>query len=365
MKKINEEETITQRIKSLRNEFLKKKSKWRKRDPNFPISFWIKEDRLWDDIGKEFTIILNTRGCAWALSESGGCSMCGYIQDSALEKIGTANLINQIDYAFNSKKQEIISDKNDYILKIFNSGSFLDDEEVPSKFREYLYKKIVQFDNIKEFVIESRVEFISKKKLLAIKGILKDIRIEIGIGIETMNEYIRNVYINKGLTNKALLRAINLCKELDLGIRAYLLLKPPFLTEQAAIDDCIESIKKLIQLGVDTISINPVNVQKGTLVEYLWFQNRYRPPWFYSLFHCLQKSITSQEILDNLRIISDPSGAGTRRGIHNCLKKNCEYSMKKFLSEFVLSQDINVLSMYDKMPKCECELIYQIQKNYH
>lgn len=155
---------------------------------------------------------------------------------------------------------------------------------------------------------------------------------------------------------------LNMCKENDIGVKVYLLLKPPFLNEQGAIDDCINSITNLIKLGINTISINPVNIQKGTLVESLYLQNRYRPPWYYSLFKVLKKSLDKNK-LNHTRILSDPSGASTKRGIHNCLKRECEKSSLNKLREFVLSQDVNVLD--EPEYECECKRLYQFEKLFH
>ncbi|TFF89146.1 MAG: hypothetical protein EU548_07940 [Promethearchaeota archaeon] len=140
--------------------------------------------------------------------------------------------------------------------------------------------------------------------------------------------------------------------------------KPPFLNEQGAIDDCIHSVQTAIELGVNTISINPVNIQRGTLVEYLWLQNRYRPPWYYSLFKAMREAFDQQD-LHHTRIVSDPSGAGSKRGIHNCLRRECNFKMKEILNEFVLNQDTSILEKIERLdPACECHLTYQLQKDF-
>lgn len=344
--------------------YLREKSLKRKKINNnlidIPVAFWIKEDRLLDEVGKEFNIILRTPGCYWALSKTGGCSMCGYVEDAYMGTITPENLINQFDYAVDKKIEEIKNDRTGYILKIFNSGSFFDEREIPKTVAEEIFKKIKKLPNVKEVVIESRPEFIKKKKIKAMKEILDDKYVEIGIGVETVNDYIRNTYINKGMKYEVFLRAVEDLKNLNVGIKAYLLFKPPFLTEQAAIDDCRTSIRKLIDLKINTISINPVNIQKGSFVEYLWNRKKYRPPWFYSLFECLKQSVTQKD-LKTTRIISDPSGAGSQRGIHNCQKFECNNVMKDALREFVLSQDLMKLNIQEK---CECKKRYELKKDF-
>ena len=364
MNESNDNSPLVEKISYLRQRALKRKRKYAKQQLETPIAFWTKEDRLLDGIGKEFPIILRTRGCEWALSSDAGCSMCGYVQDSHIQDVLPEQIIKQFDHAINGKLNEIEGDEQNYVLKIFNSGSFFDDDEINENVRAYIYDKISGINKIKEVVVESRVEFITKEKLLILKQALDGKHVEIGIGLETVDDNVRNRYINKGLVYKDFLNAVQSCKENDIGVKAYLLLKPPFLNEQSAIDDCVKTIKTLIDLKVNTISINPVNIQKGTLVEYLWYQKRYRPPWYYSLFKCLKKAI-KQEDLKSIRVVSDPSGSGTKRGIHNCLKRECNENMKEILNQFVLSQDISELEkLKQDNYSCDCKLKYQLQRDF-
>lgn len=358
----NNNRSLTEKVYFLRQKALKKKKMLDKEQLNIPISFWIKKERLLEEIGKEFTIILRTKGCSWALKNHGGCSMCGYFRDANIEEVPMDQIINQFDYALNNKLSEIKNDPDNYVLKLFNSGSFFDDYEIVENIRRHIYQKIAKIDKIKEIVLESRVEYITQEKLTELKKYIKDKYIEIGVGLETVDDHIRNNFINKGLFFSGFKNALELCKEQHIGIKAYLLFKPPFVNEQGAIDDCVNSIKKLIDLKVNSISINPLNIQKGTLTEYLWFQNRYRPPWYYSLFKSLTRAL-SQKDLKMVRILSDPSGAGTKRGIHNCLKRECEAFAKETLRKFVLNQDLRILNQ--ETFDCSCKKKYQLQKSYY
>lgn len=351
---------LIEKIVHLRQSFLRSKKVFTNDELDRPVSYWIKTERLLNEIGKEIVIILKTKGCSWALGENGGCSMCGYIQDSNIHKVKPFHIINQFNHALEDKLEEIEKDDEKYILKIFNSGSFFDDEEVPKNIRKHIFESIDKIKNIKEVVVESRTDHIKPENLQEIKEITNKY-VEIGIGIESTNDYIRKNYINKGLSFSDFLKAVEICKNQDIGIKAYLLFKPPFINEIGAIDDCKKSITDLIDLNINTISINPVNIQRGSLVEYLWYQNRYRPPWFYSLFECLKKAL-SADILKRTRILSDPSGAGTKRGIHNCLRRECNEKMITLLRNFVLSQNLNDLYKIDQIDECECKITYFLQR---
>jgi hypothetical protein len=351
-----------ERIKNIRQRTLNKRKQISGNELNRPVSFWIKKERLSNGAGKELTIILRTRGCSWALSETGGCTMCGYIRDANIENVNQSQIQNQIDYVLDNKIKEISEDDENFVIKIFNSGSFFDENELSEETKRYIYEKVAEIDNVKEFVIESRLEFINSENIKELKNHLKGKYIEIAVGLETVNDYIRNYYINKGMKIEEFKNILKICKENGVGIKAYLLLKPPFLNETGAIDDCINSIKNLVKLKVNTISINPLNIQKGTLTEYLWYQNRYHPPWFHSLFKVIKKSL-SQNDLKNVRLLSDPSGAGTKRGIHNCLRKECEKAAQNSLQNFVFSQELDTLDRNEF--ECDCKRKYQLQKQFY
>ncbi|MFX0005134.1 MAG: TIGR01210 family radical SAM protein, partial [Candidatus Hermodarchaeota archaeon] len=194
-----ENSSIVEKINSIRENTLKRKTNLREEQLKRPISYWTKDDRLRDKIGKEFTIILRTKGCSWALSKHGGCSMCGYYLDAAKRKISSSNLINQFDYAFNDKLNEIESDIYKYNLKLFNSGSFLDENEISKEVRNHIYNRISNVEKIEEVVIESRMEYITTDKLAEIRDTLNRKYLEIAIGLESVDDYVRNNYINKGV----------------------------------------------------------------------------------------------------------------------------------------------------------------------
>ena len=359
-----EVDVLQDKIKQLRSHTINRILKKDLRNADHPVSFWIKEDRLKNGTGKEFTIILRTKGCSWALGQKGGCSMCNYVQDSLIREITSKNIINQFEFALMKKLDEINNSTDNYVIKLFNSGSFLDDNEISNEVRKHIFKKIVEVPEITEIVIESRVEYINEEKIKEVKDLSNGKYLEIAIGLESTDNHIRNNYVNKGLEYEAFLNSIKLLKKYNLGIRVYLLLKPPFLNEQAAIDDCIKSIEDLINLNVNTISINPVNIQKDSYVEYLWRQNRYRPPWYYSLFKVLREILKNYTNIESIRLISDPSGAGTKRGIHNCLKRECNAKMQETLKNFVLTQDAKIILDKENYNQCQCLTKYKLQKEH-
>ncbi|MBW9220125.1 TIGR01210 family radical SAM protein, partial [Methanothermococcus sp. SCGC AD-155-N22] len=188
-------------LKDLRKGHLKKR---RERDPNLPVSTWIGDDILSNGkVGRSITVILNTPGCRWAY-KYGGCTMCGYLMDGSPGEVSPENIINQFNYAIERYYKEIEDNPKNICIKIFTSGSFLDDREVPREARRYILSKIGELD-IREVVIESRPEYIREDTLEEAKECLGSVNMEIGVGVETFNEEIRRYSINKGISNRDIL----------------------------------------------------------------------------------------------------------------------------------------------------------------
>ncbi|WP_083771772.1 archaeosine biosynthesis radical SAM protein RaSEA [Methanocaldococcus infernus] len=288
---------------------------------------WI-EDEITNNLErvKALTIILKTKGCSYR-----ECVMCSYYLDSHKE-VKDKEIIEQFEYAINKFK--------DFdMVKIFTSGSFLDDKEISKDVRDYILKRLSEL-NLKEIHIESRVEFITEDRLEE----LKDYNVVIGLGIESFNERVREV-LNKGVSNEEIVRAISLIKKYKLTPKAYLLIKPPFLTESDAIKDAIYSGNKALELGC-IVSFCPLTVHKDTLVEYFYKKGEYSPPFLWTVL----------EVLKNVRdglVRCDTSGFGSLRGASNRCK--CDREIIEKIKKFNLTQNREVLEH-----SCECKKLWEV-----
>jgi radical SAM enzyme (TIGR01210 family) len=195
-------------------------------------------------------------------------------------------------------------------------------------------------------VLESRPEYVTDDVLSEINTSLGDKQVELGIGFESSSDLIRSICINKGFNTQDFEDVVQRASKFNIGIRAYVLLKPPFLTERDALLDSIQTIKDLDEIGVSTISINPVNVQKNTLVERLWQRRQYRPPWLWTIVDVLKQ--VRSAIKSKTIILCDPVAAGKKRGTHNC--GNCDESIVSAIREFSLNQDVEIFTSLT----CDC-----------
>ncbi len=306
-----------------------------------PVRCWTEKDRLDGSVVDAFVVIFATRGCSWA--QRSGCTMCGYGNDSAGTAVSAADLEQQLQTALRDYHGEPL-------VKIFNSGSFLDEDEIPLPARKAL---LSAFTNATKISVESRPEYVTEKTLMHIQEILGARQFEIGIGLETANDVVRDKAINKGFSFAQYKTAASLLKKHRVSVKTYVLVKPPFLTEHEALEDTLETIRAVAPM-TDIISLNPVNVQRHTLVEHLWHRDEYRPPWLWTLVDALHHG--HQLFSGHLKC--DVVAGGSQRGPHNC--GSCDHDVLTAISDFSLHQDPSVFTPLS----CSCREQWRDQCAY-
>ena len=296
----------------------------RVQDPGQPVRCWSEKDVLNGKVVDAYVIILRTRGCSWTLTS--GCTMCGYFNDSMFIDVSDKDLRSQFEKAMQNYKDE-------KIVKLFTSGSYLDPHEISVSMQNEILSILTK--RVEKVSVESRPEYITEKRLTAIQKIIASNEFEIGIGLETSNDLVREKTINKGFTFYDYKKAVHLLKKHKMHLKTYVLMKPPFLTEKESLDDCIRTTKD-IDPYTDVVSLNPTNVQRHTVVEYLWKRNQYRPPWLWSIIEYLQQS---KNITDAF-VKCDVVGGGSMRGAHNC--GSCDTKVLTAIEEFSRKQKQDV-----------------------
>ncbi len=309
-------------------------------DPYRPVAYWSEKDNVMGKTVRAFVAILRTRGCYWALS--GGCTMCGYIQDAYMRPVEDDQLRAQLEIIRNGYSGE------EYV-KIFTSGSFLDKEEVPTKLYDDIFSS---FSTAKVISIETRPEFVTRDSLENLKRVGKKygLEIEVSIGLESSNENILKNLINKGFGIDSYVRAAKLLKDEGFFVKTYILLKPPFVSEYYAMRDAINSILFASNFS-DKISINPTVIQRFTIVEDLNRRGLYKTPWVYTLMVVLKRA--KLERRDSI-IVSYPMKKLKEGGLRGC--KECLGEHIQRIIDFSLTQDVSKLKIDEN---CWC---YEIWK---
>lgn len=300
-----------------------------------PAKIWKDRDRFDGEAMDALTIVLRTKGCEWLLKS--GCTMCGYFGDSHFQEVTAENIIAQFEAGLEEREGE-------QLIKIYTSGSFFDETEVPAAARREILERVGSLTG--RLSVESQPQILTPEN---VKEATRHVeRFEVGFGMESTQDDVLAYSVNKSWRFPQFEKGARLLQQHGGLVKTYLLLKPAFLTEQEAIDDTLRSIQKAAPIS-DTLSINPVNVQRHTLVERLHRAGAFRPPWLWSASHVVNEAHNT--LPDGVALKCHAVGGGHARGAHNCGK--CDDDHAKALEAWTLAEDPRRLRRLFDDP-CRC-----------
>ena len=299
------------------------------------------------------TVILRTKGCAWWWKS--GCTFCGYFNDTR-DDVTNEDLHAQ----WAAAKEKFDDFKDQAMVKVYTSGSLLEDREIPVEFQETVLKDCAELG--KELIVESRCEQLTEEKLAWATSINPEFTV--AIGLEAYDDEVLRFHVNKGFTTKSWDRAVANLKKFNLRIKTYLMFKPPFMSEADALDHCVSWIESVAEHS-DEISVNPMNIQRGTVIDRLHRHNEYRPPWLWSLVDMIQRAHPIIHPDNGIngdpdqvsRLIVHPTAGGKIRGSHNC--GSCDAEVVAAIERYAVSGS---LAEFDGL-ECSCQEVWKAEVN--
>ena len=290
-------------------------------DPKRPYAWFVEKEYIVsgkiEDTG---VIFLTNRECPFR------CLMCDLWKNTTDEPVPPGSIPEQIEWALN-KMPEIKQ------VKLYNSGSFFDTRAIPEKD----YEKIAfLLRDYKTVIVESHPAFINEK-CLTFRDLLKP-DLQIAIGLETVHPEILK-RLNKKMTPDDFTRAVNFLKLNGILSRAFILLKPPFMSESEGIYWAKLSIDYALGAGCECCIIIPVRAGNGAM-DKLEEKNLFSPPEIHSLEKVLEYGIQ----LDTGRVFAD---TWDLERFPCCTK--CSRQRITRISEMNLKQKVI------KQVRCECD----------
>lgn len=298
---------------------------------------------------KQVCFTIKSSGCGWLVKgregndnkdNEGGCIICSHPL-----KTTVGGIFND-DKVLSDFFNEFRKYNYDYhpVVCLYNSGSFLNDDEISVNVRLNIFKEIAKDNHIKRIFIESRPEYIDEKKLEKIKEILGNKDLVIAIGLDSADDNIRNLCINKGLDKKKYEEVVPLINKYFKSL-TYILLKPPFISEYTAVIDAVRSIHYAFSVGTRIVSLEACNVQDLSLTYYLEKYGCYRSPWLWSIIEVIERCFHLGPIfIGGFRI--NPL---IRSVAHNC--GSCDTRITELLERYNLFMDKRILSKAG----CKCK----------
>lgn len=232
-------------------------------------------------------------GCTYAQGGGGPCTNCAFPLASTRGVAVTADdLVAQFEteVAAHDFAREDIRE-----VDLYNSGSFLNDAEIPPEARRRVLERLGRLDPVECVLIESRPEYVTEASLGAARRALGPKRLEVGIGLESADARIREKLIHKGFTRGDFEKSLAVLARHGAALLAYVLLKPLGVSEREAIEDSVETCRyvhaKAREAGIEAkAALQPVFVQRDTALATAHASGRYRPPWLWSVVEVVRRA---------------------------------------------------------------------------
>ena len=121
-------------------------------------------------------------------------------------------------------------------------------------------------------------------------------RVDITVGLETQDDYIREVILNKNMKKSVFEKKVKLLGELGVRLTSYVLLKPsPTMSEADGVKEAIATTKYLYNLAQKyntemIIYLNPLYVAKGSPLAKEFALHKYTPPKIESVLEVIAQT---------------------------------------------------------------------------
>jgi archaeosine synthase beta-subunit len=195
-------------------------------------------------------IFLTNRECPYH------CLMCDLWKNTTDVTVPAGSIPRQIEMALNQMAPA-------RHLKLYNSGSFFDERAIPSADYEKIADLVSGFETL---IVESHPRLVNEK-CLRLRDMLTP-ELQVAMGLETVHpEILRK--LNKRMTLEDFENTVKFLSRHNILSRSFILLQPPFLSQEEGIYWAERSLDFAFQAGVECCTVIPVRPGNGAMDELL------------------------------------------------------------------------------------------------
>jgi len=240
-----------------------------------PYAYLMEKERTADGrIEEVATIFLANRECPFR------CLMCDLWKNTTDRRVPAGAIPAQIQWALD----RLTSAQH---LKLYNSGNWFDVQAIPPAD----FPKIARLlDRFKTVIVENHPRLVDAR-CLAFRDLLQP-RLQVAMGLETVHPEVLQ-RLNKRMTLADFKRAVRYLTQNGIQVRAFILLRPPFLEESEGIVWAKRSLDFAFAAGVECCVIIPTRRGNGAL-ERLQELGLFASPRIESLEEVLEYGIQLQ-----------------------------------------------------------------------
>jgi hypothetical protein len=245
-------------------------------DPFRPHGFFLEQERSESGrIAQSGVILLTNKECPWR------CLMCDLWKNTTTGTVPAAAIRRQIDFALRTWREagDVIQQ-----IKLYNSGSFFDSAAIPPGDYPEIARTI---SFARHVVVESHPRLVGARAL-RFRDLL-DGSLEVAMGLETAHPAILE-RLNKRFTLSHFAQAAGFLRKEGIAVRAFVLVKPPFMSEAEGLEWAVKSADFAFSCGASVVSLIPTRGGNGAM-ERLFNAGQFSPPKVSTLETAVQSAL--------------------------------------------------------------------------
>ncbi len=260
-------------------------------DPFLPHAFlWEEEFGADASLVSTATLFLSNRECPFR------CLMCDLWRNTLDERVPSDAIAMQIRHALG----ELPPARQ---IKLYNAGSFFDPGAIPPADDAEIASLVADFERV---IVESHPAFLSgrhRDRVLRFRDRIFQNRargkLEIAMGLESVHPQVLE-RLNKRMTLDAFREASEFLRQSDIDLRVFLLLRPPFLSEEEGLEWAGRSLAFAADCHASVCAVIPTRDGNGAM-EALREEQAYHPPRLRSLETAVERGLA----LRRFRVFAD------------------------------------------------------------
>lgn len=244
----------------------------RRLDPWKPYAYFVEPERMASGRVEDVaTLFLTNKECPFH------CTMCDLWKSTLDERVPLGAIPAQIEYAL----ERLPAAKH---IKLYNAGNFFDAQAIPPEDHSAIIERVQHFETV---IVENHPRM-TDEKCVRFRDRLGT-RLEVALGLETIHPEILP-RLNKRMTIEDFDRATDLLVQHSIDVRAFILLKPPWLSEQDGVEWAIRSLTHAFSRGVGCCSVIPTRAGNG-FMDQLQTSGEFLPPTIASLEDVMERGL--------------------------------------------------------------------------
>jgi radical SAM enzyme (TIGR01210 family) len=218
------------------------------------------------------TLFLTNRECPFR------CLMCDLWKNTLVESVALGQIPAQIRWALDQLPAA-------QHLKLYNAGSFFDARAIPPEDYTEIARLAAPFERV---IVECHPRLVGRR-CWEFRSLLKG-DFEVAMGLETVHPDILP-RLNKGMTLDDFARAVRSLRDAAVAVRAFILVRPPFLTDAEGLEWACRSLDYAFSVGVECCSLIPTREGNGAMEE-LAREGLFAPPSLESLEQAVEYGLS-------------------------------------------------------------------------